>query len=130
MRLPARSFNEAPIHESGKLRSLLAAAMPRQPSFNEAPIHESGKCAAKIMASLTMAAFNEAPIHESGKFQRRFRRPGVQAPSMRPRFMNRGSQDFLGPSIQPSQAFNEAPIHESGKSAADADDGKVLKVLQ
>ena len=40
---PSSSFNEAPIHESGK-----SAAFPGRlwPSgrFNEAPIHESGKC--------------------------------------------------------------------------------------
>ena len=39
-----------------------------RPSFNEAPIHESGKsAAAKIRDAATEAGFNEAPIHESGK---------------------------------------------------------------
>ena len=36
--------------------------------------------------------FNEAPIHESGKLQQRFRADAVHVASMRPRFMNRGSQ--------------------------------------
>ena len=37
------SFNEAPIHESGKSRMHLPASGMPLP-FNEAPIHESGKC--------------------------------------------------------------------------------------
>ena len=40
--MPSRCFNEAPIHESGKLRRIHAAA-PAEAGFNEAPIHESGK---------------------------------------------------------------------------------------
>ena len=39
---PKRSFNEAPIHESGK-SSMLARGCTRATRFNEAPIHESGK---------------------------------------------------------------------------------------
>ena len=35
--------------------------------FNEAPIHESGKLAAGSGASQGVRRFNEAPIHESGK---------------------------------------------------------------
>ena len=35
-------FNEAPIHESGKL-AVVDLAIPPAISFNEAPIHESGK---------------------------------------------------------------------------------------
>ena len=35
-------FNEAPIHESGKWRSV-RAEVPGTNRFNEAPIHESGK---------------------------------------------------------------------------------------
>ena len=37
------SFNEAPIHESGKL-ARMSTGMQAVSSFNEAPIHESGKC--------------------------------------------------------------------------------------
>ena len=37
-------------------------------------------------------------------------------PSMRPRFMNRGSVIIDGYPVLPDRAFNEAPIHESGKS--------------
>ena len=37
-----RRFNEAPIHESGKLLAE-ARRRPRSHRFNEAPIHESGK---------------------------------------------------------------------------------------
>jgi len=36
-------FNEAPIHESGKLAELQGKRLHRR-RFNEAPIHESGKC--------------------------------------------------------------------------------------
>ena len=35
--------------------------------------------------------------------------------SMRPRFMNRGSQGFRIGSSRSRTGFNEAPIHESGK---------------
>ena len=35
-------FNEAPIHESGKLAPLVRPG-GRNHRFNEAPIHESGK---------------------------------------------------------------------------------------
>ena len=83
-------FNEAPIHESGKL-GRAAFPRPRCPRFNEAPIHESGKS----MCSGPMA-------------------PESCAASMRPRFMNRGRRARdPGPSRTPR--FNEAPIHESGK---------------
>ena len=36
-------------------------------SFNEAPIHESGKSLSCIPSIRGGQAFNEAPIHESGK---------------------------------------------------------------
>ena len=36
--------------------------------------------------------------------------------SMRPRFMNWGSQNGVSADPFPSSGFNEAPIHESGKS--------------
>ena len=38
-------------------------------SFNEAPIHESGKCHADERGKSGHARFNEAPIHESGKWR-------------------------------------------------------------
>ena len=37
-------------------------------------------------------------------------------PSMRPRFMNRGSGNGRCSSRNADSPFNEAPIHESGKS--------------
>ena len=37
-------------------------------SFNEAPIHESGKCLPRARGQPGHLGFNEAPIHESGKF--------------------------------------------------------------
>ena len=65
----------------------------KHPSFNEAPIHESGKCQLRRRSSVPLCiGFNEAPIHESGKSrcgQRRF--AAIRIASMRPRFMNRGS---------------------------------------
>ena len=41
------SFNEAPIHESGKSLDSRAARNTHPCRFNEAPIHESGKCQRK-----------------------------------------------------------------------------------
>ena len=38
-----------------------------------------------------LPAFNEAPIHESGKCADRIATLASPVPSMRPRFMNRGS---------------------------------------
>ena len=37
-------------------------------SFNEAPIHESGKSPTGPWAAARARGFNEAPIHESGKW--------------------------------------------------------------
>ena len=37
-------------------------------SFNEAPIHESGKCFESGHECVETRGFNEAPIHESGKY--------------------------------------------------------------
>ena len=60
--------------------------------FNEAPIHESGKLACHPVRSPALLGFNEAPIHESGKRHAyRSLRCAWGAASMRPRFMNRGS---------------------------------------
>ena len=42
-------------------------------------------------------------------------RPNRLVPSMRPRFMNRGSADKHHVPALRQSAFNEAPIHESGK---------------
>ena len=42
-------------------------AVPTVPSFNEAPIHESGKSRRPGAAETPYECFNEAPIHESGK---------------------------------------------------------------
>ena len=64
----------------------------RRPRFNEAPIHESGKCRfTGRRAARSPRGFNEAPIHESGKWLRPRRPAAVRSASMRPRFMNRGS---------------------------------------
>ena len=43
--------------------------MSRLLRFNEAPIHESGKLLRRAVTSFTSDCFNEAPIHESGKFR-------------------------------------------------------------
>ena len=50
----------------------------------EAPIHESGTAPESTIL--------EAPIHESGKLQRERVTLELDLASMRPRFMNRGSQ--------------------------------------
>ena len=84
------SFNEAPIHESGKYyrKSFDYATIS---GFNEAPIHESGKYELDGEDALRSSCFNEAPIHESGKFPYREAPELDEEASMRPRFMNRGS---------------------------------------
>ena len=41
---------------------------------------------------------------------------GYDSASMRPRFMNRGSDSGSQGTRRRDQGFNEAPIHESGKS--------------
>ena len=41
-------------------------------------------------------SFNEAPIHESGKYVRICVAAGPAVASMRPRFMNRGSDHLAG----------------------------------
>ena len=109
-----RGFNEAPIHESGK--------SPGSPSvivlpsgFNEAPIHESGKSRRRggnlpwAQASMRPRFMNRGSDHGGG-----YRGSGVRA-SMRPRFMNRGSVSVRIEGASSPCRFNEAPIHESGK---------------
>ena len=64
---PTVCFNEAPIHESGKLASL-SVMLGSSARFNEAPIHESGKFCKARSSEWRRNCFNEAPIHESGKF--------------------------------------------------------------
>ena len=60
--------------------------------------------------------FNEAPIHESGKSPSLMSILDSQgAASMRPRFMNRGSETYGECVPERGIGFNEAPIHESGK---------------
>ena len=122
---PKYRFNEAPIHESGKLPSCTVrpTLVTRSPHcFNEAPIHESGKstdCLATRSspakpASMRPRFMNRGSDDQSSVLTRRV----SHVASMRPRFMNRGSPR-IGPSRfrspRPSR-FNEAPIHESGKS--------------
>ena len=63
-----RSFNEAPIHESGK-SGAVSYDYRMVPRFNEAPIHESGKSWSRLYRPHESRGFNEAPIHESGKYE-------------------------------------------------------------
>ena len=63
---PARCFNEAPIHESGKFHAVprlefLCAASMRPRFMNR------GSNTADRGATPKSGRFNEAPIHESGK---------------------------------------------------------------
>ena len=68
----------------------------RSAGFNEAPIHESGKSQRARYRYVYAHCFNEAPIHESGKCERTEReRESEKSASMRPRFMNRGSLDYV-----------------------------------
>ena len=65
--VPRSGFNEAPIHESGKLplgeegRQAQAASM--RPRFMN-----RGSAIRLHPSSRSTDSFNEAPIHESGKF--------------------------------------------------------------
>ena len=45
----------------------LESTHPRVCRFNEAPIHESGKLRGHGLGRYAAPRFNEAPIHESGK---------------------------------------------------------------
>ena len=112
------SFNEAPIHESGK-HSRFHAPSTRLLSFNEAPIHESGK-----LDFDRIEGGDELPASMRPRFMNRGSariddfdlQPDLA--SMRPRFMNRGSALVLSGRLGPLKCFNEAPIHESGKRVA------------
>ena len=80
----------------------------------------SPECPPEARSSYGQVRFNEAPIHESGKWASRLKAilepASATCASMRPRFMNRGSQAEDGGSISGGVLrFNEAPIHESGK---------------
>ena len=49
---------------------ITGGAVSAMTGFNEAPIHESGKVSARVLRGTCFAVgFNEAPIHESGKGQ-------------------------------------------------------------
>ena len=100
----------------GSISTRARTEAPCSRCFNEAPIHESGKCEGALQPLLDAYRFNEAPIHESGKSGLAVQQgqPGGQA-SMRPRFMNRGSEREGQRSGPGGARFNEAPIHESGK---------------
>ena len=84
--------------------------------FNEAPIHESGKLGRdrarldNLAASMRPRFMNRGSpgVVDSDVF--------VLLASMRPRFMNRGSPNMFEPKSLGCVCFNEAPIHESGKS--------------
>ena len=86
-------------------------------SFNEAPIHESGKWqAAEARRAAPHAASMRPRFMNRGSMDARREGMGRSGASMRPRFMNRGSGQFLPSGYHPRCGFNEAPIHESGKS--------------
>ena len=50
--------------------------------------------------------------------------------SMRPRFMNRGSQGVIVHARAFTLGFNEAPIHESGKSGPSPESFTARRLLQ
>ena len=52
-----------------------------------------------------------------------------ERPSMRPRFMNRGSVERHGSGATCGAAFNEAPIHESGKCQSAANAVSILQTF-
>ena len=75
-------------------------------------------------------SFNEAPIHESGKSRHPVCYKTICLASMRPRFMNRGSQSMFRMTLDSWLSFNEAPIHESGKCQDDDTADSSRKRLQ
>ena len=88
------SFNEAPIHESGKLSLGFGIHQPELPASMRPRFMNRGSRPDSRAATDESPGFNEAPIHESGKSRlprRRDRRRNLA--SMRPRFMNRGSPE-------------------------------------
>ena len=101
------------MNRGSKATTLMVIFVP--PSFNEAPIHESGKFDKGAGVPRRTECFNEAPIHESGKSDLLSKHVRAVRASMRPRFMNRGSPTRPGPRTPRRRRFNEAPIHESGK---------------
>ena len=133
------SFNEAPIHESGKSVAgqdpdILPTRASMRPRFmNRGSARLVALAGQASLASMrprfmnrgsslirscrnpVQPRFNEAPIHESGKSLRRWKHTGLRAASMRPRFMNRGSLCEGDQGQLQRLRFNEAPIHESGK---------------
>ena len=59
-------FNEAPIHESGKLREP-APARPDRGASMRPRFMNRGSPAVAFTVMFMFWGFNEAPIHESGK---------------------------------------------------------------
>ena len=86
-----------------------------RPTFNEAPIHESGKLIVKLANAGRLRPSMRPRFMNRGSGSGTGTRRRARRPSMRPRFMNRGSG--TGPEARAirARAFNEAPIHESGK---------------
>ena len=64
-----------------------------------------GSCGQPATPSSGIWRFNEAPIHESGKYPRPLHFHSLPVASMRPRFMNRGSNDRGGPAELPSASL-------------------------
>ena len=118
-------FNEAPIHESGKLRTC-APSVARAKHFNEAPIHESGKFGIESSVVWRWDTSMRPRFMNRGSAQFGLELDMTNETSMRPRFMNRGSAKQL-PSLRSAWAhFNEAPIHESGKCETADERGRVI----
>ena len=89
--------------------------------FNEAPIHESGKCNWSCRCAAWNTSFNEAPIHESGKSCNPAKRlPAAVTASMRPRFMNRGS-DWIAALGRMARFASMRPRFMNRGSQADPD---------
>ena len=85
-------------------------------SFNEAPIHESGKCSIFSPAMVAISASMRPRFMNRGSYGDDWDHLGWRRASMRPRFMNRGSSARFERHLAGALGFNEAPIHESGKS--------------
>ena len=73
-------------------RRCSGATFPERLSFNEAPIHESGKFLHAMPLDLASSASMRPRFMNRGSFGDEWDHLGWRSASMRPRFMNRGSE--------------------------------------
>ena len=122
-------FNEAPIHESGKLFWYAIVDFTFGASMRPRFMNR-GSCAVLILSHPPKTASMRPRFMNRGSESRVEWCSRTRAASMRPRFMNRGSSPTSEMTRFPSRRFNEAPIHESGKYSDTAATGAHTMSLQ